>query len=75
MMLATLAPICPAPEPTASMSTPPGAAAHGPLMQIAWRRAMRWFKPPVSVAGRHVGTRPANATPVATAEHALRPPV
>lgn len=85
MMHASLAPICPASGVAAPTFTPPGTAAHRPLVQrradrpvlgrtlgIAWRRAARWFKPSVRVARRHVDVRLADATPVATAEHPLR---
>ncbi len=68
MMQAALAPVGSAPRATASASTPSDAAVHRPRrrrsadgavverrLRIAWRRAMRWFNPPVGMASRHVG--------------------
>ena len=68
MMQAALAPVCSVPRATPSTSTPSDAAVHRPRgqrnadrtvverrLRVAWRRAMRWFNPPVGVARRHVG--------------------
>jgi hypothetical protein len=67
MMQAALAPVPSVPRATAFTSTPSDTAVHRPRgrrgadrtaverrLRVAWRRAMRWFNPPVGMARRHV---------------------